>query len=339
MGSFIYNGFISNLPIECGDDCVMLLSKIKYGSYKQHERCYINVDAEGILPCVLPIYGKANDYGCIDKDKVEETPSYDWLRQMLGCEPFDLIGKCYGCMGTPVAEIQNELEKEPDYGTEEKQAYIELFNKLFMRLSASQPSDEAIVCLLERRDVFDLFVEIDKTKPFYYGFHDEHEAKHLREHLIEAIKIIDEYNTFSPLKKSPFSLDIDECIRHEKSFMRVLADKYSDDDKKIREAFFEHAENNKLALEFSHVALLSDIRFDMLCAYNWNQKKLTFNWMDGLDEIENFLHFHRTLVEIFGTYRRCNYGGQGSNYAKVIAIHSAFAKFMRQAKKKHSEYD
>lgn len=103
MGCFNTTGFLSRLPIFCGDRVVCFLGKINinhdvYGFTPYHVFSLVS-------PICLPIYGSYNDYGSIEL--IDDTPVKKLLEKLSGVNCELLFNAVRDCGYSP---IKYELE-------------------------------------------------------------------------------------------------------------------------------------------------------------------------------------------------------------------------------------
>ena len=344
MGSFIYNGFASNLPVERGDDAVMFIC-IENNEYRCHnDKCHIGLNGKNVLPIALPVFGKADDYGFIEEPVRDYN--YEWLCKLVGGDILELLKEVEHYHGNTIEEVREDIkekEEEKEKGKyyckdilEQAYKYIELHDKLVGKLFGTY---DAIVCALERKDVYDMFIRMDFEKPYMYGFHEKEEAKQIEPVLEHLIPIIEKISENSSTTVSPWSLDLDEYARRIEIEIEVGIYKDEEDKKKAREIIDIINKENDNDLNIAHISIMSDVKDSMLKVYNF--KPVTnayFDWKQYTKEICDFMHFNRTLADIWGSYDKSTYGGQFPNYRKIIAVNSEYAKIMRVQKKKSDDY-
>ena len=158
MGSFIYNGFASNLPVEYGDDAVMFIC-IENNEYRCHnDHCHIGIGGKNVLPVALPIFGKADDYGFIEEPVMDYN--YKWLCKLVGGDILELLKEVKHYHGNTIEEVREDIkekEEEKEKGQyyckdllEQAYKYIDLHDKLVGKLFGTY---DAIVCALERKAI------------------------------------------------------------------------------------------------------------------------------------------------------------------------------------------
>lgn len=130
MGSFNKTGFISQLPIEYGDECVLVLMSAteQYGS-----------DISGVVyshdhfePMFIPIFGEYDDYGTIEN--IKKTPICDYICEFFGEPDIDsLIGKIDDNSvgrGDKINVIKNnDIFKKMTFGLEHKSVYDKMVSE------------------------------------------------------------------------------------------------------------------------------------------------------------------------------------------------------------------
>ena len=340
MGSFIYNGFASNLPVEYGDDAVMFLC-IENNEYRCHnDHCHIGIDGKNVLPVALPIFGKADDYGFIEEPVRDYN--YEWLCKIVDGDILENLKKVRHYIGKTIGEVNETLkkyeEKEKKYSCDDElnvqaKKYIELHDKLVGKLFGHY---DAIVWGLERRDVYELFIRMDFEKPFMYGFHEKEEAVQIEPLLNKLIPIIEKASELQYITTSPFAFEARETELHLSSSLKVgIFDKDEEQKKKVEEFLNIISEEKE---DLAHISMVADVRLKILKAYLHRKKEDAFDWSQYIPGTCNFVHFNRTLADTYGCYDKSIYGGQWPNFKKVIALHSEYAKIMRAQKKKSDDY-
>ncbi len=126
MGCFGSTGFISSLPIECGDDTVLIfMTKNKYVDGK-NAGCVYSTDF--FIPTFLPVIGKYDDYGKIDN--IIESASTKYIEDFFGEDIDTIIEKvddnCVGREDNLTVSKNNDIFQELSFGLELKSVYDKL---------------------------------------------------------------------------------------------------------------------------------------------------------------------------------------------------------------------
>jgi hypothetical protein len=173
MGSFNQIGFISKLPIEPGEDTVLIFMRVRDDKKDAFEKIkggtvYSTDVAE---PYFLPIFGKYEDYGYIDD--IETTTITEYITNF-----FDL----------PILEVIKRINYNAGRSNPDETLIPEKNHKIFRQLTYG----------LEHRHVYE---EMSKMC-------DDYEK--IKSSLINSKKCIDEYNSWSDETKRERLFDYPE---------------------------------------------------------------------------------------------------------------------------------
>lgn len=350
MGSFIYNGFASNLPIRYGEEAVMFIG-VENLEYRP-DVCYIGVCGKRIYPIALPIFGKMGDYGVIEEPVKDYN--YNWLSDIVGNDLLKELDEVRDCLGDTFKETQENIKKYEEEIQRYAEAnsnydcafqknsiktanrYLELYKKLMGKPCVYNQLSDAIVYMVERRDVYDMFIEADGKQPYMYGFHEKKEAQEIESLLRDTLYVMDKYHQISPYNHdTPFSFDCnDSSYRLDMRFIEKNAD--TQEQKDAIDAYLNDEKvkafmNCRAPLSYN--AITFNERMNMMHTYLYRPKDKWFDWNQVFKETCDWIHFNRTLADVYGVYDKSIYGGQWANYKKIIAMHSSFAKLMRESKK------
>lgn len=150
MGCFNLKGFLSRVTISCGDEVVMMLGINKDSGTK------IFYTLEKIVPISLPIYGKYNDYGGIDR--IKEDNNTKWLEKNIG-KIEDIIEAFGECGYSYCKTIKDCIESKNGYHPDTNVRYI--YDNL-LKLGLEEKDE---LCLLfEHRKVYEKWAIKDFAK-------------------------------------------------------------------------------------------------------------------------------------------------------------------------------
>jgi hypothetical protein len=138
MGDFNKTGFISHLPIQCGDEIVMFVCADQSKSDRR-ENCPISVTGNKLTPICPPFFGEYNDYGGIEK--VVDDANHKYFTEVIGMtiEEFDdLINDMCGYTIKDFRDGIKKYEDDPDSENhchhetkEDFEQMLALYEKLF----------------------------------------------------------------------------------------------------------------------------------------------------------------------------------------------------------------
>ena len=347
MGSFIYNGFVSNLPIREGEEVVMFIGIENHAYNFYNDTCHMGLCGKGVTPVTLPIFGTANDYGFI------ETPvkdyNYEWLSKIVGNDIIDELWKVRDCIGDTIEDVQKDIKEKEEKGekldTCDKESiktanrYIQFYKKLMNKekMMFHDSYKDAVVYMVERRDVYDMFIEADSKYPYIYGFHEKEEADELKDMLTDTLKVMDEYfKVHSYNVQTPFSFESRDTIDRLEIEIECGIIKDQKDIDAAR-AVVEFAKILDKRSPLSHISLTFDERMKFMASYMWRKGDEIFDWWKSFDETLGWMHFNRTMADIYATYDKSTYGGQWPNFRKIIGLNKGYADLMRKSKKEYDE--
>lgn len=126
MGSFNKVGFLSSLPIEAGDDSVLIFMSGRGSSRK--EMGGIVEPSDLFVPTFLPIFGSYDDYGRIES--VEDTSIVKFIEDFFGENIDSIIEKvddnAVGRGDKVTSSKKNEIFQKLTFGLEHKSVYEKL---------------------------------------------------------------------------------------------------------------------------------------------------------------------------------------------------------------------
>lgn len=131
MGCFNNHGFYSHLPIEHGDDIVLIPCYYLDYSGKTPECLSPSTIGGTLLPLSFPLFGKYNDYGFIED--VEENFNTDALIKTFGVD--NIIGlletiECLGRTDSQYIALKEVMKGNNEYSKHEAEPIIKLMERL-----------------------------------------------------------------------------------------------------------------------------------------------------------------------------------------------------------------
>ena len=138
MGDFNKTGFISHLPIQCGDEIVMFVCADQSKSDRR-ANCPISVTGNKLTPICPPFFGEYNGYGGIEK--VVDDVNHKYFTEVIGMtiEEFDDLINDIG--GYTIKDFREGIKKYEDGSDSENHCHyktkegfkkmLALYEKLF----------------------------------------------------------------------------------------------------------------------------------------------------------------------------------------------------------------
>lgn len=291
MGCFNKTGFLSHLPITCGDEIVMFVCADSYSRSCTRDNTPISVVGTGMTPIAPPFFGKYDDYGSIEH--VVDDANHQLFTKIFGmtleefCDVMhDLGGVTIGDVKERLAELKNG-EKDPNnYHHETIEDYeklLALFEKVF--------GHEPVMHKYEENE------SSEEHRKFYINLHNYHVKK---------------YNG------TCFML----CMEHKSVYDKMVAvgrEHYFDywigykDEKKVtpEEAFDNTAESMRKLSEFSEKYIGNPFKFglgtetidfiDMLSSKLENHENSTEEQLEQLknqSKLLDLLNFSRDIMKM-----------------------------------------
>lgn len=167
MGCFNATGFFSKLPLQSGDDMVLIFcADLTRTSHKDSLPIYVG---EFYVPLNAPIFCKYNDYGAVFEDTVVRDANAEFFEKSIGvnCEELCNMIHEYGSINLgEVAKIRAEmLEEDGDTDFNKKRiAELDKFEKIlhtFFDKSYDMWRDKmGLVWIMEHKDVYEQIANI-----------------------------------------------------------------------------------------------------------------------------------------------------------------------------------
>jgi len=125
MGSFNKIGFISGLPIESGDDTVLVF--MLKNKHMENARGGVVYSTDGFKPAFLPVYGSYDDYGKIDG--IAKTSATKYIEDFFGSDIDSIIENIDDLSvgrGSDDIKVEKNIELVKDrltFGLEHKEVF------------------------------------------------------------------------------------------------------------------------------------------------------------------------------------------------------------------------
>lgn len=167
MGCFNANGFFSRLPLQSGDDMVLIfcadLTRVGH-----RDGLPIEV-ADAYFPLNAPIYCKYNDYGAVFEDTVVKNANAEYFEKSIGatCEELCEMIHEYGNMG--IAELEEvkakTLEEDGDTDYTKKRIdrdnrYLNILHLFFDNAYDRWKDKMGLIWIMEHKDVYERVAKI-----------------------------------------------------------------------------------------------------------------------------------------------------------------------------------
>lgn len=167
MGCFNATGFFSKLPLQSGDDMVLIFcADLTRTGHKDNLPIYVG---ELYVPINAPIFCKYNDYGAVFEDTVVRDANAEFFEKSIGvsCEELcDMIHEYGNANLEELAEIKAKMLEEDgdsDYSKKriaEIDKYINILHILFDGAYDRWRDKMGLVWIMEHKDVYQQIAKI-----------------------------------------------------------------------------------------------------------------------------------------------------------------------------------
>ena len=112
MGCFNATGFLSKLPLQNGDDMVLIFcADLTRVAHSDNLPIYV---AEKYVPLNAPIFCKYNDYGSVFEDSIVRDANADFFEKSIGMTCERLCDLIHDFGNITIEEIENAPENDED---------------------------------------------------------------------------------------------------------------------------------------------------------------------------------------------------------------------------------
>jgi hypothetical protein len=199
MGCFNANGFFSKLPLQSGDEMVLIFcADLNRVAPKDALPIYV---AERLVPLNAPIYCEYNDYGSVFEDTVVRDANAEFFEKSIGVNCEKLCRMIHDFGGVNLDDLReikeaHAKEKESEFDKrriKEAEEYENVLEILFKRFYHIWKNHISLVWIMEHKDVYEKISSI-ASGPVINDWRDDTDISAVR--CKRAFEMAEEYKEF-----------------------------------------------------------------------------------------------------------------------------------------------
>ena len=312
MGCFNATGFFSKLPLQAGDDMVLIFcADMTRACGRDSLPIYV---AENYVPINAPIFCQYNDYGSVFENSIVMDANAEFFEKSIGMTCEKLCDLIHDFGNITIEELEskigedNEEDEEDEYISEdEKQSeddFLKLLHLLFDGSYERWRNKIGLVWIMEHKDVYENIAKMGIGPIFNsWGYDDTDIVNKKCENAFSIIKDFPEYdNKFNLLKTNNLvdSIRINEIHKMFEKDANIDFEKaYKEFDKK-----YDDRNTNFLSTACLEQGALSE------AFPTYRQILGTKEWEKYKDNFIQFFRFTRILFALHRIFEPSTYASQ-----------------------------